>query len=326
MTNKCWRFAGQYTRGSEIANYEYFACGELGSFLIQGGNAFPQIDGQFIQEESDGSVLAYYTGTQSVAISPNGSSTFGFYSSGNCAGCLSNKYDNLNGQCISQVTYGTPGKYNTLEECQAAPPESSVSITTISVPVFSSCDSLGKAVNIMQDVSVIKGTEDSELLKLTQLASLQGEINCNVDVAAIPDSWLIRPEWQRPQVIYQFAEIDDQGAIIGAPKYQLTLPHHKEQKPTQGLPNYQRGNWEIIYVLKDNSKITIHSFNEEEGMKILNAAKLRVIEDYLANSYLSKSCLVHTQTPIAQINVKNRMAKYYPTGTLTEIPEWIVKW
>ncbi len=142
----------------------------------------------------------------------------------------------------------------------------------------------------------------------------------------VPDGWLIRPEYHRPQVIYQFAEVDDSGNITGAPKYNITVPHHVADAPDTALPNYQRGNWEIIYVLDDNSKITIHSYDEDNGMTMLNAIKLRLDSNFTSNAYLSKSSLVVTTNEIAQINVKNRMAKYYSTGAKNELPDWIKKW
>ncbi|MEH2378292.1 MAG: hypothetical protein V7K27_05210 [Nostoc sp.] len=147
--------------------------------------------------------------------------------------------------------------------------------------------------------------------------------------AVCPDGWLIRPEYHRPQAIYQFAEVDDSGKIIGSPKYRITIPHHKPEKlvlPKPPFPNYQRGNWEIIFVLKDNSKITIHSFDKTEGDKILSAAKDLVDPNYLNGAYESKSCLVGTTTPITKIKVKCRMAKFYATGCLTLFPTWLVKW
>lgn len=143
---------------------------------------------------------------------------------------------------------------------------------------------------------------------------------------AIPDGWQIRPEWHRPQVIYQFAQINSGGTIVGPPAYPITVPHHLPTQPTSPLPNYQKGNWEIIYVLNDNSKVTIHSLDETNGMTMLNAIKARIDPDYLTGAYLSKSCMVVTETPLAQITVTNRLAKYWSQGAKNNLPDWIVKW
>jgi hypothetical protein len=202
-----------------------------------------------------------------------------------------------------------------------------VNFVNISAPTFTgNCDSSGNPVFGTQSVSVISGTESSELLKFQELAQIQGNSYCNIDVAGIPDSWLIRPEHHRPQVIYQFAEIDNSGNITGAPKYPITVPHHVADKPIDPLPNYERGNWEIIWVLNDNSKVTIHSLDQANGMIILNAIKARIAQSYQTNAYQSKSCMVVTDTPISQITVKNRSAKYYSAGTKNAVPDWIARW
>jgi len=169
-------------------------------------------------------------------------------------------------------------------------------------------------------------SNDSSLIAQSRIALFNQQFPSTDAYAVFPDNWLIRPEYHRPQAIYQFVQIDNTGKVIGAPKYRITIPHHTSQKPTNPLPNYERGSWEIIYVLSDNSKITIHSLDEANGMTILNAAKALVDPPYLNNSYRSKSCLVSTSNPIAEITVKSRMAKFYSQGTKNVFPDWLVKW
>jgi len=142
----------------------------------------------------------------------------------------------------------------------------------------------------------------------------------------IPLGWEIRPEYNRPQVIYQFAKVDSNGNIIGSPNYPITVPHHLPTQPTTGLPNYIKGNWEIIYVLDDNSKITIHSKDESNGMLVLNAILPRLDPNFTKNPYLSKSCLVVTTNQLQQVTVKCRLAKYFSTGAQNDLPDWIAKW
>ena len=241
---------------------------------------------------------------------------------GACAGC-----PDSTGKCPD-----CPACPNTAASCPHGqtcqlPSGEDVNFVNISVPTFlGTCDSSGNPKMGTKTVSVIAGTEVGENLKFQELAEIQGAAVCQLDVGVVPDGWLIRPEYHRPQVIYQFAEVDDSGNITGAPKYKITVPHHVADAPDTALPNYQRGNWEIIYVLDDNSKITIHSYDEDNGMTMLNAIKLRLDSNFTSNAYLSKSSLVVTTNEIAQINVKNRMAKYYSTGAKNELPDWIKKW
>ena len=143
--------------------------------------------------------------------------------------------------------------------------------------------------------------------------------------AAIPDMWLIRPEHHRPQVIYQFAEVNNEGKIIGSAKYSITIPHHKPTPPDVSLPSYQKGNWELIYVLNDNSKIVIHAINKSESEKVFAAIIPLIIPKYLEGAYLSKSAEIHLSKPLQEIKVKNTRASYFENGRKNGKPEWIIK-
>ena len=173
-------------------------------------------------------------------------------------------------------------------------------------------------------------SNDSSLIAQSRIILFNQKFPSSGDAYAVcPDGWLLRPEYHRPQGIYQFVEIDNAGKVIGSPMYRITIPHHKPAKVDSHkapIPNYERGSWEIIYVLKDNSRITIHSKDEKNGLLILEAAKALVESSYLVGAYQSKSCLVKSDNLIAEITVKCRMAKFYSTGCLTVLPDWIVKW
>ena len=217
-------------------------------------------------------------------------------------------------------TYGAP-TYSV--NCE----EDVVQFSSISVPVFSGiCDQSGNPVDNTQTVQVIQGTEASELLKFQRIAAIEGSLGCDLDAPACPDGWQIRPEYQRPQAIYQFAEVDNSGNIVGAPMYRITIPHHLATKPINALPNYQRGNWLLIYVLNDNSRVTIHAFDETNATNLLNAIKQLIDPTYLTNAYLARSSIVNTASQIKQITVKNRMAKFWSQGAKNELPDWVKKW
>ncbi|TAE54906.1 MAG: collagen-like protein [Nostocales cyanobacterium] len=151
--------------------------------------------------------------------------------------------------------------------------------------------------------------------------------NNDDNYVAIPDSWLLRPEHSRPQAIYQFREVGSKPGENNPPKYTLTIPHHKDHGPdVSPFPKYRKGNWEIIYVLADNSKITIHAANENEGMKILEAAKLLIESSKLSNGYLSKSGRVESKVPMKQIEVECRIVKFWDKGRQKDKPKWVKKY
>ena len=137
--------------------------------------------------------------------------------------------------------------------------------------------------------------------------------------------WLIRPEHLKSQVCYSFAEVDSNNNIIGSPKYSIIIPHHISSKPNNPISNYQKGNFELIYVLKDNSKITIHGFNESENLRILEEIKLRIIPEYLNGAYLSKNSQIFPKTLLKEIEVKCTRAVYWSQGRKNSKPDWVKK-
>lgn len=168
--------------------------------------------------------------------------------------------------------------------------------------------------------------KDDSALQVISKQLLLNTLIGNDNYLAIPDSWLIRPEHHRRQAIYQFREVS--STIAKPPKYTLTIPHHLNMKPDRpGLPKYRKGNWEIIYVLKDNSKITIHAYSEAEGNKVLEACKKLVDKRYLVGAYLSKSGEVERKDKkkFETITVEPRIVKFWEEGRKKDKPDWAVK-
>jgi len=182
---------------------------------------------------------------------------------------------------------------------------------------------------LIQAQTTPTGSEALTILNAFEAKARIAEDTCNAKnndsniSIAVPDMWLIRPEHHRPQVIYQFAEI--LNGKLGSPKYSIIVPHHKPNKPQSPLPEYKKGNWEYIYVLKDNSKITIHGINESECTKIINAIKLLIIPEYLTGAYISKNSIIEPKQKLAEITVRNTRATYYKEGRKNGKPEWLVK-
>ncbi|MEA5515531.1 hypothetical protein VB654_15925, partial [Nodularia sp. UHCC 0506] len=201
----------------------------------------------------------------------------------------------------------------------------------ISVPIVfcSLVDGLWVPARDYIDVSVTAGVATATQLEFEELAK-SNETLCDLKnkqeaYAAVPDSWLLRPEHHRPQVIFQFAE-KTTGPAIGSAKYAISIPHpRKDYSPgnKSPLPSYKRGNWEMIFVLSDNSKIVIHALNAAEGQKVLKAAMSIVDRNYLKGSYLSKNGLLESNNPLKKIEVQCRYAKYFPTGRKDMKPAWV---
>jgi hypothetical protein len=258
-------------------------------------------------------------------------------------------FDIINGNIVNSNIYGTPGYFPNLEAaleynpknalpknppfasaqlCAPCPPcpNPDVDLSDITVNVFmNACDSSGNPVFSTTDFKVIAGTEASQQALFNSIALLQGIWYCQRDIPACPDGWLIRPEFQRPQAVYQFAETDSGGNVIGPPHFRITIPHHISDEPTSGLPNYTRGNWELIYVLNDNSKVILHTVDEDTANTLLPLILARVDPSQQTSSYLSKSSFAARVNPIQQTTVRCQTAKYYPNGAKSGKPTWLTR-
>lgn len=142
-------------------------------------------------------------------------------------------------------------------------------------------------------------------------------------IASLPLSWQIRNEGKRPQLVIQCAErYKDENGKIGyrSAMYPITVPHWKgtpNDKPS--LPTYKKGNWEGIYTLKDNSKVTINAANEAECTKILNAIKPWIPKE-LQEGAILKGGKINVE--IKNTIVKPMYGRYFSQGQKKSKPDW----
>lgn len=180
-------------------------------------------------------------------------------------------------------------------------------------------------------IKVLSTKDGSEVLK-TQLEFKELEkINtciCKLKneqaIAVLPLGYQIRPEGDRPQLILQCGEVTKDGNIKSA-KYPISIPHFKGYKLKESpLKEYVKGNFEYILVLKDNSRITIHTINEKEAEKVIQQLKKIIKPEYVVGSY-GKGGFLHRKEKIKEIKVKPKIAKYFSKGQKDTNPDWIVR-
>ncbi|MEH1871609.1 MAG: hypothetical protein V7K73_09270 [Nostoc sp.] len=202
--------------------------------------------------------------------------------------------------------------------------------STITVPVFTGCDpDTNSATFTGLNISVIKGTEAQEVLKFTHLSQIES-LECQVKqqnnskvecYAAVPEWWQVRIESNRPQMVFMFAEQLSEGNFDSA-KYPITVPHpiikHYETSP---LPPYQKGQYEGILILKDNSKIIINAISTEEAEKVLSAIKEIIIPEFLEGAI--QKIAQRRGVKLLTITVHAKRVEYFSTGLKKTKPDWI---
>lgn len=147
-------------------------------------------------------------------------------------------------------------------------------------------------------------------------------------VASLPISWQIRNEGNRPQMVIQCGEengVDADGnKKYKSAMYPISVPHW-DGTPSDKitLPSYIKGNYEGIYTLSDNSKVTINAQNELQCKRILNAIIPHISKAYLKDAYFKGGNIVR-ETPIKESRVKPRYGRYFKNGQKNNKPDWRV--
>ena len=80
---------------------------------------------------------------------------------------------------------------------------------------------------------------------------------------AMPERWQLPPESQRPQLVVQSAELDENGNL-GSAKYVTSIPYYKEPEEFEIPPftSLAHGSTQGMLILKDNSKVIIYAQNQ----------------------------------------------------------------
>ena len=205
---------------------------------------------------------------------------------------------------------GEPGQEGTVPE---------VKFSIISVKKFNGCIGLEPQFS-SESVSIITGTESSEQAKLERLADIEAEkcAECNA-TATVPEWWEYRPEAHRPQGILIFRELKPDNTIGNTP-YVITIPHCTlGLAPTNSpIGTYQKGNWQGILTLKDNSKLVVNCATVDEANRVIAAISTVIDPNYLAESYVKVG--QHRGLPYKSIEVKAVRLDYYPNGAANMRP------
>jgi hypothetical protein len=152
--------------------------------------------------------------------------------------------------------------------------------------------------------------------RLANIEAMQCK-ECNA-VATVPEWWQIPPEGKRPQLVIVYRE-KLQDEKLGKDYYPVTIPHPDlENLPVyrDDLPVYEKGVFQAVYKLKDNSKIIINARDKEKALQFISGLKALVKSDYLnPNAYSQVS--EFTQAGFKQIDMIAWRMDYYPTGRAT---------
>lgn len=134
---------------------------------------------------------------------------------------------------------------------------------------------------------------------------------------AMPEHWQLPPEAQRPQLVVQSAELDEEGNFDSA-KYVTTIPYYNKSEGFSVPPfnHLSKGSTQGMLVLKDNSKVIIYAQNQNEANRVLNLIKSSINPTQLEDSYIK---LGRIKNPyMKEVVVYPKYARFYPAGVKEE--------
>jgi hypothetical protein len=162
-------------------------------------------------------------------------------------------------------------------------------------------------------------------LLFEKLAKIEGQkctkCDCPDPIATVPEWYEYRPESHRRQGVLVFKELKSDNTIGNDP-YSITIPHCTLATAPTASPvdTYQKGNWQGILTLKDNSKVIVNCLTVAEANRVLTLISTVIDPAYLQNSF--RKVGEHRGLAYKQITVKATLLDYYPTGTKNMKPAY----
>jgi hypothetical protein len=199
---------------------------------------------------------------------------------------------------------------------------------SITVKVFKECNlEQGTPVFINKSVSVPRAEAESYKLLYERIAQIEGQ-QCDPTkaIASVPEWWQIRAEAQRPQLVILYAEVLSTGKLTGS-RWSLTIPHYSRPKGFRpSIPAYEKGNWEGILTLTDNSKIIVNAASASECKRVINRLKILIPNEYRVKDGKAIRAKVgeRTGTGLKQTKVTPVRADFYSNGAKSLTPDYSI--
>jgi hypothetical protein len=158
--------------------------------------------------------------------------------------------------------------------------------------------------------TLLKTVNDNLLTVFTEICEKES-------ILAAPDWWQVRLRGNVPQIVCTFRRVGTRAY------HSLAIPHPiNTNKPENALiPEYQKGNWQGMIVLTDNSKFIVNCNSAAEAERICGIAAGLINPNFLPNPY--KVWLSERKgEPVNNDSMQPTSIMYYSTGQRNTNPDW----
>ncbi|WP_156119854.1 hypothetical protein [Leptolyngbya sp. KIOST-1] len=145
-------------------------------------------------------------------------------------------------------------------------------------------------------------------------------------IATVPEWWQVRVGADRPQLVVLYAEIKKDGSL-GQSRWPLTIPWFNASLRSElkrRLPSYNKGQWQGMLTLNDNSKILVHARTKTEAESTINTLA-RIIVSEQRPKPIAIVTGERQGTALKKVSVVPTVAHFYPTGQKNMKPAWTEK-
>jgi hypothetical protein len=149
------------------------------------------------------------------------------------------------------------------------------------------------------------------------LQDIFNEICTTQPVLASPDWWQVRLGGAVPQLVCTFRRGETRTY------HSLSIPHPSNVTLTNQpqIPQYEKGNWQGMIVLVDNSKFIVNCSSSAEAERICSIAASLIDGAFLPLPY--RVWLTERKgTPVSQDVMQPTSLMYYATGQRNNKPDW----
>ncbi|MBC6434483.1 hypothetical protein FM036_29480 [Nostoc sp. HG1] len=206
----------------------------------------------------------------------------------------------------------------------------------LEVPICVCEEQADKSWKVKRDKATVKAIANKDgsasdaitvLSKYDELFKINSEVclakNKKLEaIVALPERYQLSPDGHIPQLICLFVEKREDGTL-GKDYYPITIPHPTITTApiTPPLNVYQKGSWEGILTLKDNSKVFVNALSQAEAETIINQTKTIIDPKYTEGSFYKVG--QRKGQPLKEIKVQLVRVDYYPEGTKDKKPKWL---
>ena len=145
--------------------------------------------------------------------------------------------------------------------------------------------------------------------------------------ASLPEAWATRVGNDRPQMIVQFKP-KNPNYTPKSSRWSMSIPHPNteitKEKLIDLIPSYNKGDFQGLLQLKDNSKLIVYAGSIEEAASFIDAILAKNVINPKMIDAIPKVKLGTVTAGFKEVEVTPEIAKYFSKGQKDTLPDWIV--